>query len=210
MFGSGKFWKVLCCGGALSLCVLLAPAQGVDLSSEEQERKALEIRLAVSRLSEDRAEEREALYHELVKLCPATEAAEEALWALSGLYLDAFDEPREQSAREVLELFLARYPDSKWGVQVRSRLILLYSGTENRKRVAELCRELLGQRVEELPDSYRPFLALTEADAWREAGETEKAKEAYTRVVREHPGTPQAARAGERLADLKPARKKGQ
>lgn len=202
MLGSGKFWRVLVCGGALFLCVLLTPAQGAGSSSEEQEQRALELRLAVSRLSEDRARERESLYYEIADSCPETEAAEEALWALSSLYLDAFDEPREQSAREVLELFLSRYPDSKWGIQVRSRLVLLYSGTENRGRAAELCRELLGPRAAELPESHRPFLALTEAVAWDEAGEAEKAREAYAIVVREHPGTPQAERAGRRLAAM--------
>ena len=111
------------CGVSYFLCVLLASGAEAALGAAEQEQRALEIRLAIVRLLEDQVKEREALYREIVKSCPKTEAAEEALWALSNLYLDAFPEPQEQTAQEVLELLLARYPDSRWGLQVRSRLI---------------------------------------------------------------------------------------
>ena len=188
---------------------LRIPAWGAEPSSEEQKRRALEIRLAISRLSETQVEERESLYHEIVESCPATEEAEEALWALSNLYLDAFPEPKEQAAQEVLELFLDRYPDSAWGLHVRSRLILLYSGTDKRERAAELCRELLGQRAETLPASCRPFVALAEAVVWDEEKDAEKAKEAYTQVARLYPGTPQAELAARRLAALSAGGTKG-
>lgn len=202
--GTVGLWRAFFCGVSLFFGCLLVPASGAETgrSPAEQERRALEIRLAISRLPEERLEERESLYYEIVNSCPETEAAEEALWALSSLYLDAFPEPREQQAREVLERFLAHYPDSGWGLQVRSRLILLCAGTENRGRAAELCRELLGPRAAELPESHRPFLALTEAVAWDEAGEAKKAREAYAGVVREYPGTPQAEHAGRRLAAM--------
>ena len=163
MGGGKKFWGTFFFGLVLILGGLRTPARGAEPGSEEQRRRAMEIRLAISRLSETQVEERESLYHEIVESCPATEEAEEALWALSNIYLDAFPEPQEQTAQEVLELFLDRYPDSAWGLQVRGRLILLYSGTEKRERAAELCRELLGQRAETLPASCRPFVALAEA-----------------------------------------------
>ena len=82
------------------------------------------------------------------------------------------------------------------------RLVLLYSGTEKRRRAAELCRELLNQGPEGLPESCRPFLALTEAIAWDEAKETAKAREAYTQVIRLYPGTSRAGYAAKRLAAM--------
>ena len=209
MGGGKKFWGTFFCGLVLFLGDLRIPAWGAEPSSEEQKRRALEIRLAISRLSETQVEERESLYHEIVESCPATEEAEEALWALSNIYLDAFPEPQEQTAQEVLELFLDRYPDSAWGLQVRSRLILLYSGTERRERAAELCRELLGRRPETLPASCRPFVALAEAVVWDEEQDTERAREAYTQVARLYPGTPQAELAARRLAALAAGGTKG-
>ena len=205
---AGTFWRVFFCGVSCFLSVLLASGAEAALGAAEQEQRALEIRLAIARLPEDQVKEREALYREIVKSCPKTEAAEEALWALSNLYLDAFPEPREQTAQEVLELLLARYPDSRWGLQVRSRLVLLYSGTERRRRAAELCRELLNQGPEGLPESCRPFLALTEAIAWDEAKETAKAREAYTQVIRLYPGTSRAGYAAKRLAAMDDEEKK--
>ena len=108
MGGGKKFWGTFFCGLVLILGGLRTPARGAEPGSEEQRRRALEIRLAISRLSETQVEERESLYHEIVESCPATEEAEEALWALSNIYLDAFPEPQEQTAQEVLELFLDR------------------------------------------------------------------------------------------------------
>ena len=207
MDGGKNFWGMFFCGLVLILSV--PPALGAEPGSEEQKWRALEIRLAISRLSETQVEERESLYQEIVESCPATREAEEALWALSNLYLDAFPEPKEQSAQEVLELFLDRYPDSVWGLHVRSRLILLYSGTEKRERAAELCRELLGQREEMLPTSCRPFVALAEAVVWDEEQDAERAREGYTQVARLYPGTPQAELAARRLAALSAVRTKG-
>lgn len=207
--GMGESWRAFLCGLLFFLGAVLTPASGAEeLSLAEQGQRARELRLLLSRLPEDRVQERESLYYEIVKSCPETEAAEEALWALSNLYLDAFPEPREPMAQEVLELFLAHYPDSRWGLQVRSRLILLYSGTQKRRRAAELCQELLGPGKTDLSESCRPFLALTEAVVWDEAKETKKAREAYGLVVENYPGTLQAVLAARRLAAMSSEEKK--
>jgi hypothetical protein len=90
----------------------------------QQETLALEYRLSIDRTSADPAE-REKLFLRLIEECPETEAAEEAHWALSNLYLDDFDEPLEDKAREILESFLKRYPASQWVLHVKSRLAWL-------------------------------------------------------------------------------------
>lgn len=99
--------------------------------------------------------------------------------------------------------------ESAWGLQVRSRLILLYSGTEKRERAVELCRELLGQQAETLPASCWPFVALAEVVVWDEEKDAERAREAYTQVARLYPGTPQAGLAARCLAALAAGRTKG-
>ena len=63
MGGGKKFWGTFFCGLVLILGGLRTPARGAEPGSEEQRRRALEIRLAISRLSETQVEERESLYH---------------------------------------------------------------------------------------------------------------------------------------------------
>ncbi|MDR1649377.1 MAG: hypothetical protein LBR71_03875 [Synergistaceae bacterium] len=84
---------------------------------------APDIRLALSRAAG--AAEKEKLYLRLIDECPETEDAEEAHWALSALYLDEFDEPKEDEARKILERFLARYPSSLWALHAENRLLWL-------------------------------------------------------------------------------------
>jgi hypothetical protein len=110
---------------ALAVGLLLSPAAAwaAPAPPEQQEFLALDYRLEISRTQD--AAGREALYLRLIGECPGVEAAEEAHWALSNLYLDDFDEPKEDKAREVLELFLKRYPSSLWAPHAESRLLWL-------------------------------------------------------------------------------------
>jgi outer membrane protein assembly factor BamD (BamD/ComL family) len=105
--------------------LILLPRCAIAASGEEapQRDTALDIRLALSRAAD--AAEKEKLCLRLINECPETEDAEEAHWALSNLYLDGFDEPKEDEARKVLEQFLARYPSSLWAPHVESRLLWL-------------------------------------------------------------------------------------
>ena len=90
---------------------------------EQQSFLAVDYRFRISRTTD--ASEREALYLRMMEECPDSETAEESYWALSNLYLDDFDEPKEDKARETLELFLKRYPSSRWVPHVENRLLWL-------------------------------------------------------------------------------------
>ena len=120
---SGMLYRVAVAAG-LVLCFLypagLFQALAAPAPSDRQESLALDYRFAISRTTN--ASEREALYLRLINECPDTEIAEEAYWALSNLYLDDFDEPKEDQAREILEKFLERYPSSQWRQHVENRL----------------------------------------------------------------------------------------
>ena len=105
-------------------------------SLEEQEVLAREWQLAISRTSIP--SEREAFYFLIIDECPDTEAAEAAHWALSNLYLDDFDEPKEAEAREILELFLERYPFSEWIAHVTDRLNWLKNSMDANKHVSKI------------------------------------------------------------------------
>ena len=118
---SGIIYKIIAISG-LMMC-FLRQAWAAPAPAEQQEFLALDYRFAISRTTD--ASEREALYLRMIDECPNTELAEEAYWALSNLYLDDFDESKEDKAREILELFLKRYPSSRWVSHVESRLLWL-------------------------------------------------------------------------------------
>ena len=106
----------LCLGG-------LPQASAAPAPSDRQDFLAADYRFRISRTAD--VSEREALYLRMMDECPDTEMAEEAYWLLSNLYLDDFDEPREDKAGEILELFLKRYPSSRWTSHAESRLLWL-------------------------------------------------------------------------------------
>ncbi|MDR1874471.1 MAG: hypothetical protein LBQ90_05575 [Synergistaceae bacterium] len=175
------------------------------VSDEElarQEALILEYRLSLARTPADEAEARERIYLGMIGEGPDTEAAQEALWALAGLYLDDFDEPQEVKAQEVLEYFIKKYPDSPWIPQVENRLLWLYEGSSNQTRIVELYEKIL-QR--DMPPSLRQSLALRCAQAWEAAKRPDKAQEWYTRILKEagSNASPEVEAARARLAALK-------
>jgi hypothetical protein len=105
---------------------VFAAPEGEAREKPAQENSALDIRLALARAAD--AGTKEKLYLRLIEECPETEDAEEAYWALSALYLNDFDEAREEEARNVLERFLERYPSSLWVPHVENRLLWLRQG----------------------------------------------------------------------------------
>ncbi|NLL36925.1 MAG: hypothetical protein GX256_05320 [Fretibacterium sp.] len=199
-----KFWKktgsILAAIGAGCLLSLVVAAPVPAELPEEGEWRALELLQQISRTPDSDVEAREELYLTLVRENSDPLAAQEALWALSELYLDDFEEPREDEAREMLELFLERYPSSHWRFQVKSRLVALYQSSDNPERRAVLCEELLSGELDPL---WRLSLLGTCADSWKEAGEGKRAERWYSLIVKEYPSTPEADDARERLKALK-------
>jgi len=107
----------------MAVMLLRVPGvSGAPAEPEQQSALALEYLLRLTRTPASDAEAREKIYLGLIDECPVTEAAEEAHWALSNLYLDNFDGPKEDKAREILEKFLERYPSSQWRLHVENRL----------------------------------------------------------------------------------------
>ncbi len=183
----------------------VAWAAGSTEELSRQESMALEYQLQLARTPPDDAGLRENLYLRVIEECPQTEAAEEALWALANLYLDDFSEPRDAKAQEVLEQFIQKYPTSKWLEHVEGRLLWLYEGTENHARVLALFENILKR---DMPLAARLPLALKCAQACEKAGRPDKAKEWYSRVVKETKNAaagvfPEAETARERLEALK-------
>ncbi|MCR4819004.1 MAG: hypothetical protein K5841_08630 [Fretibacterium sp.] len=150
--------KIFPGGTAFSLFIILmifptALAAGENLSDREQ--LGLELQVELKRLgSSGDPTEREALLHRIAGECQGTEAAEAAYWSLSDLYLDSFANPEVTKAREVLELFLKQYPDSRWAGQAKYRLLALYDGKD--ARATQLRRELLADSG--LPQGVKGYL----------------------------------------------------
>ena len=111
---------------ALGFVPALIPAAVSEADLARQEALALEYRWNIDRAPSSDAATREALFLRLIEECPETEAAERAYWALSNLYLDDFDEPREDDARKILERFVERYASSRWIAHATDRLAWLW------------------------------------------------------------------------------------
>ncbi|MDR3230390.1 MAG: hypothetical protein LBT65_03035 [Synergistaceae bacterium] len=195
----------------LIICFLAIRVTGAyaAVSGEEmtrQENLALEYRLRITRTPADEAETRERLYLGIIEECPDTDAAQEALWVLAGIYLDDFDEPQEVKAQEVLEYFIKNYPDSPWLPHVENRLLWLYEadgqGNDGQARALVLFERIL-QR--EMPLSIRLSLELRCARSYERAKQLDKAREWYARIVKEAGSapSPEAEAAKSRLAALK-------
>lgn len=182
----------LCLSIALS-CVASAATASV---LPDQETAALEYRLRLTRVDAENAAERERLYQTLIENCPQTEAAEEAFWSLAGLYLDDFEEPREEEAQKTLERFLEQYPASRWVEHAENRLLWLYEGTKDRERALGLFEKILKR---DMPGAVRLSMALRCAEAY-EGLDAEKARSWYGRIVELGGDSPEVQTARKRLA----------
>ena len=140
---------------AALLSVLIMPvcSYGADISSIE--REGMIMRVELNRLGPDsEPSEREAMLKKIAERCKGTEEGESAYWDLADLYLEGFPEERRNEARDVLELCLKNYPNSRRAVMVKCRLVELYEAGSPRR--AELIRQLKNDNS--LPNMLRSTL----------------------------------------------------
>lgn len=105
------------------------------------EREGMILKSEYNRLGTDGDPfEREAVLRKIIDRCKGTEEGEAAYWDLADLYLDGFPEEMRQEAREMLELCLKNYPNTRRALLVKCRLVDLYDTKD--KRRAELVRQL--------------------------------------------------------------------
>ena len=108
------------------------PAFCADINSIE--REGLILRVQLNRLGNNGDPfEREEILRTIIDTCKGTEEGENAYWDLADLYLDGFPEEMRQEAREMLELCLKNYPNSKRVSMIKCRLIDLYDGNDKRR-----------------------------------------------------------------------------
>ncbi len=123
----------------LSILIMPICSYGADISALE--REGMIMRVELNRLGNDSdPEEREEILRKIAERCKGTEEGESAYWDLADLYLEGFPDERRKDARDILELCLKNYPNSRRASMVKCRLIELYdAGTPRR---AELVRQL--------------------------------------------------------------------
>lgn len=125
---------------ALALVLLSSgSALCADVASLEREAMVMKVELNGLGSSGDPFE-REAILRKIIDKCKGTEEGEAAYWDLADLYLEGFPEEMRQEAREMLELCLKNYPNTRRSVLVKCRLVELYDAKD--KRRAELIRQL--------------------------------------------------------------------
>ena len=135
--------------------MLLLPSLAFGADVFNPEREALVLRVELNRLgSSGDPFEREALLRKIIDRAPGTEEGEAAYWDLADLYLDGFPDEMRQEAREMLELCLRAYPDTKRSVLVKCRLVDLYDMNDTRR--AELVAQLRNDKT--LPNMVKTSL----------------------------------------------------
>lgn len=126
--------------------MLLFPVMACAADITALEREGLIVRVELNRLgSSGDPFEREALLRKIIDKSRGTEEGEAAYWDLADLYLDGFPEEMRQEAREMLELCLRAYPDTKRSLLVKCRLVDLYDAGD--KRRAELVKQLRNDKA---------------------------------------------------------------
>ena len=124
-----------------------------DIVSIEREAMIMRVELNTLGSSGDPLE-REAWLRKIIDKCKGTEEAEAAYWDLASLYLDGFPEEKRQEAREMLELCLRSYPNTRRSLLVKCRLVDLYEEKDSRR--AELVSQL--RKDSRLPSMMRNSL----------------------------------------------------
>ena len=105
------------------------------------EREGMVLRSEFNRLGSSADPfEREAVLKKIIDQCEGTEEGEMAYWDLANVYLDEFPEEMRKEARDMLELCLKNYPNTRRAVLVKCRLVDLYEAKDSRR--AELVRQL--------------------------------------------------------------------
>ncbi|MCL1875180.1 MAG: hypothetical protein FWF87_02840 [Synergistaceae bacterium] len=87
--------------------------------------------------------EKAVLYRKITDECSGIALAQEALWKLSELYLNDFDEPNIKESIGCLENFLELFPDSEWRSHVEISLLGLYENEKAWNKVVILCEKIL-------------------------------------------------------------------
>lgn len=142
--------------GVVAACAMAMIMCGTCRAAEDgraaMERAAMELDVELVRMGQggDPVEREEILRK--IASHEGTEEAEAALWALSSLYLDAFDEPRIAEARAVLEELIDR--GSRYPTHAKCRLLALCDAGE--ERAAQLRAEL--SKEASLPRSMKGML----------------------------------------------------
>ena len=123
------------------LSILLMPICSYAADIASIEREGMIMRVELNRLGDSAdPSEREAILRKIADRCKGTEEGEAAYWDLADLYLDGFPEEKRQEAREILELCVKSYPNSRRSAMVKCKLAGLYDAGSARR--SELVKQL--------------------------------------------------------------------
>jgi hypothetical protein len=114
-----------------------------SLDNSDKEELAKQIFFELRHV--EKPAEKAMLYRKVVDECSGIELAQEALWKLSRLYLDDFDEPNVKEAIGCLEQFIKLYPYSEWRSHVEFSLLGLYESEKSWRKVVSLCEKIMNE-----------------------------------------------------------------
>ena len=158
----------------LKLCFLLLSAVIIGLTlhlssvfietaeneahSEISDKEDLAKRIFFEIRHVDNPTEKAELYRKAADECSETEFAQEALWRLSQLYINDFDEPNVKEAIDCLEYFIKTYPESEWRSHVEFSLFGLYEKEGLWSKAVALCEKLMAENPD-MPSGLKEELS---------------------------------------------------
>ncbi|MBF0546056.1 MAG: hypothetical protein HQM08_16550 [Candidatus Riflebacteria bacterium] len=157
------------------------------LPLEEQKKLAVKIFSDLGAMDKNDLSEVGRLYRELIRKCPDTEQAQESCWRLSNMYLSAYDSPNYNSALEILELFMKRYPFSPGVDQVKSDLLFIYDMLGKHEKLIELYKPSFDAENKLSNEDYVAH-GYRYAKALEKIGKTTEANEIYKKILEKDQG----------------------
>lgn len=115
----------------------------IVMSPKDLEKEELAKQIFFEIKQVDNPAEKAVLYRKITDECSGIALAQEALWRLSELYLNDFDEPNVKESIGCLEKFIKLYPDSEWRYHVEFSLLGLYENEESWDKVVRLTEKIL-------------------------------------------------------------------
>lgn len=144
----------------LSLAVLITCGAA---HAEPADKDDLAVTLLYSAARAEKPEEKAAFFKQTADECAGTPFAPEALWRLSQLYVDGFDEPDIKNAAKALERFCSEYPQSEWLFNVQMTLLGYYENLKDWKNYTALSGKILENKS--VPQNLRDDIARKHTEA---------------------------------------------
>lgn len=157
------FKKIIICLTFSLILAYSAVSAANESADKGQDKQELALHLLYEAARTEIPTEKAALFTKIADECNGTEYAPEALWRLSILYVEGFDEPDIPNAVKALERFMSEYPGSEWAFNVQMRLLGYYESQKDWAKYDALRTKVLESN--NIPQEIRDELSRINTEA---------------------------------------------